>query len=268
MHRWTWITLVALAACGGGDPDARVVGTMFTNTCDWGGNSWLGIERVRVELEYSPGVLTDRALPASVQNCSLDTPLFLDESKIEGGLDLPGLTGDPRWAAGPEDGTLSKTREGLYASDIAPTTGSCQKLEDIGGTGVTVTEAGDFDGVTTPAPGTAGLILINDELETGYTGRVARDVSMDLSWSAEGWEQSFVQIRQVGSGVVRQSLTCTTTGMESFKLDPSVWDQLDDLGSTQVEVFVGFQNIEDQTVNGEPVESITRMVHALRAADE
>ena len=55
--------LTLVAACGGGEPDGRVVSTLYTGTCDWSGNEWLGVERVQVAVEYAPGNLADRSLP-------------------------------------------------------------------------------------------------------------------------------------------------------------------------------------------------------------
>lgn len=264
----SWLVLATtLAACGGGEPDARIVGTLFTNTCDWGGREWLGVERVQVELEYTPGALADRSLPKTVQNCSLETALFADEGRLDGGADVPGLNGDARWVAGPEDGALPKTRDGLWFTDIEPSTGTCQEVDEIGGAGVTLDEAGDFAGVTTPPPGSSGLVNIDGEREHDWGGTIAHGSAIPLSWTAEGWDESFVQIRQLGGGQVRQTLTCNTTGFTAFRIDNGIWDQLDDVGASSVEVYVGFQNLSEVSVKGETAQTITRMVHVLRGEE-
>ena len=58
---------------------------------------------------------------------------------------------------------------------------------------------------------------------------------------------------------MRQTLTCNTTGLSSFKVDNSVWGQLDDVGAEAIEVYVGFQNVRVVKQKGETVEAITRI---------
>lgn len=254
---------VILAACGGGEPDSRVVGTMYTGTCDWSGSEWLGVERVTVAVEYAPGQLADRSLPTTVGDCSLETILFADEGRIAGGQDLPKLSGDPRWQGNGEEGPLSKTRDGLWVGETSPS-GGCGKVDELASSGLVLDDAGALDGMRTPPPGDEGLVYVNDELDHDWEGVLQKGNPLALSWTAEGWDEAFVQVRQLNGGTVRQTLTCNTTGLTSFRVDNSVWDQLENVGAESIEIYVGFQNVSQESRGGETAETITRVAHVLQ----
>lgn len=252
-----------LVGCGVGDPDARVVASLYTGTCDWSGSEWLGVQRVGVAVEYAPGTLADRSLPGLVGTCSLDTALFPDESRFDGGADLPKLEGDPSWESTSEGGSLSKARDGLWTGSVSPS-GGCGTIGEVAADGLTLNGAGALDGLRTPVPGDPGLVYVDGELDHDWGGVLQQGNPLPLSWTAGGWDESFVQIRQVGGGTVRQTLTCNTTGLSSFRVDNSVWEQLENVGAETIEVYVGFQNVVTERQGGESVESITRVVHVLQ----
>ena len=251
-----------LSACGGGDPDARVTATLHTGMCDWYGDQWLGVERVSVAVEYAPGSLPDRSLPTMVGSCSLETILFADEARFDNGAELPKVNGTPRWASVEESGSLTEEITGLWTGS-KQFSGGCTTVADVAPDGFALEAAGDLDGITTPPPGSPGLVYIDGELEHDWTGVVQRGNPLPLSWDGAGWDETFVQIRQVNGGNMRQTLTCNTTGLSSFKVDNSVWGQLDDVGAEAIEVYVGFQNVRVVKQKGETVEAITRIAHSI-----
>ena len=254
------LAAAAFAVACGGSPDARVVGTAFTGTCDWNGDEWLGVRRLGISLEYAPRGLEDRSLP-SRGNCSLDVALFADESRFDGGEDLPKLEGSPRWTATEREGSLTRTTEGLYTGSSS-TQGGCAEIDEVFGDGLRLDSAGALDGVGTPSPGTPGLVRVDGELDHDWSGVVQYGNPMDLSWTATGWDESFVQIRAISSGSVMQTLTCNTTGADGFLIDNDIWDELGTTSGT-AEVYVGFQNVSETRQGGDKVETITRLAHVV-----
>jgi len=260
------VFMTLLAACGVGTPDSRVTGTLYTSMCDWNESQWLGVERVRVAIEYAPGNLADRSLPTQIGSCSLDTTLFPEESRFDGGEDLPKLDGSPRWASIEESGALTEETAGLWTGG-ASLAGGCTTVDDVAATGLKLESAGDLDGISTPPPGDPGLVYIDGELEHDWSGVVQRDSPLPLSWDGAGWDETFVQIRQINGETVRQTLTCNTTGLTAFRVDNSIWGQLDNVGAEQVQVYVGFQNVDKLRQKGETVEVVTRLVHVVQTDD-
>jgi hypothetical protein len=257
--------VLVLVACGGGT-EGRLVGTLFTNTCDWSGQEWLGVESVQVSLEYAPGALPDRSLPAGVQSCSLETRLFPEENRVEGEA-IPRLDGEPRWELAGTDGRLDPATTGLWTDRNSPA-GGCETVSDFAGDGLILREAGPLEGVRSPATGEAGLVYLDGSREDEWERTLQRGNPVEVSWTASGWDESFVQLRQVNGGQVRQVLTCTTTGLTSFRIDNGVWDQLDELGADTLELYVGHQNVGEARARGDDYEVITRQITALRQVRE
>jgi hypothetical protein len=260
MYAFRMLVLVGLAACGGSET-ARLTSTLYTGTCDWSGSEWLGVERVGVELEYVPTGIVPRDLP-EVGGCSIETRLFASESSIGEGSDIPKLAGSPEWTSSGQDGILRASGTGLWTDDVSPP-GGCLRVDEVAAQGVELVGAGVLDGVTTPAPGTPGLVYLDGVREDDWTSELAIGQDVMVSWTAEGWSAGFVQVRQLNGGQVRQVLTCNTTGLQGFQLGASVWDQLDDIGADALQVYVGFQTRESTSRGGEDIEVITRMVHVI-----
>lgn len=255
------VLAVGATGCGDSEPDGRLVGTLYTNTCDWSGSEWLGVERIQVSLEYIPGALPDRSLPSGA--CSLDAHLFAEENRVSDGDDIPDLEGTPRWTSTTEAGTLDAAQAGLWIDDHAPS-GGCGTVAELAGGGLSLVDAGVFDGVTTPAPSTdPGLVYLDGLRDDEWQKPLQRGNPIDISWTGTGWDESFVQIRQLNGDTVRQTLTCNTTGMSAFALTTAVWDQLEDVGADRVALYVGFQNRGEVKVKGDTLETLTRVVHGV-----
>jgi len=256
------IVILSLAACSGG-PDGRLTANLYADTCFWRGDAWLGIENLEVTLEVSPGALAVRDLPALVGQCSLDLPLFATEVPPAEGEEIPGLDGTPRWASDIANGLMEDQGLGLWRSARKPEAG-CQALDEVASDGIRLEDAGVFDGLTTPFPGTAEPVLIDGDREDVATKPVVKGNSMDVSWDAQGWPESFVQLRALSQGRVRQTLTCNTTGLSEFAVSAVHWDQLDAAGTDQAQIFVGFQATSMEKVSGfGETETVTRLVVML-----
>ena len=119
----------------------------------------------------------------------------------------------------------------------------------------------------TPAPSDPGLVYIGDELDRYWSGEVVRGNTMELNWTTAGWDESFVQLREYNGDTLRQTLTCNTTGLDRFRLDNSIWGQLDDVGAQTLEIYVGFQNVSSEKKGGERVETITRLAQVIQQDD-
>lgn len=254
--------LMLLSACGSND-NARMVTSLYTQTCDWSGSDWLGVERVTVGVEYAPESLPDRALPDGVGKCSTDVRLFLDESALEGGQSIPKVSDSPRWVASEEDGTLEVESLGLYFDDKSPA-GGCKTPDELAGQGVQLDQAGVLDGATSPIPSKAGLVYLDGSRDGTWDKTLQFGQPIDLSWSAEGWDESFVQIRQLNGGTVREVLTCNTTGLTAFPVDGAVWGQTANMGAQTLEIIVGQRNIGASSGKGEDLETVTQLVHVIR----
>jgi hypothetical protein len=257
------VLVVFLVGCGAGTPDARLAANLYTDTCTWRGDAWLGVENLEVTLEVAPGALPVRDVPGPVGACTLDAPLFAAETPPDEGEAIPRLDGTPRWASDLANGLMQEDGPGLWLASRRPEAG-CQELGDVAPSGIRLEDAGVFAGLSTPAPGAAGLVNIDGRREDEATKPVVRGNALDLSWTASGWPESFVQLRVLSQGRVRQSLTCNTTGLSAWEVDAAQWDQLDAPGVDSAQIYVGFQAVEEQKVDGfGPAEVVTRMVAML-----
>ena len=250
--------LLLLSACGS-DENARMVTSLYTQTCDWSGSDWLGVERVSVGVEYAPEALPARDLPDGVGNCSTDVRLFLDETALKGGQSIPQAE-SPRWVAVDEDGTLEVESTGLYFDEKEPA-GGCLTLDELAGQGVSLDQAGALDGATSPAPSKSGLVFLDDKRTWEKNLTFGQPVT--LSWTAEGWDESFVQIRQLNGNTVNEVLTCNTTGLTAFAVDADVWGQTTNMGSQSLELIVGHRNLGVSSGKDEELQAVTQLVHVI-----
>ena len=253
--------LLVLSACGA-DQNARMVTSLYTQTCDWSGSDWLGVERMTVGVEYAPQALPPRDLPPGVGNCSTDPRLFLDEVALEGGQQIPNASDNPTWSTTKEDGTLRVESAGLYFDDKSPS-GGCLKPDEIAGDGVVLNQAGVLDGAQSPPPSIPGMVFLDGQRDGEWDKTLQFGQPIDLSWTAEGWDESFVQIRQANGGTIREVLTCNTTGMTTFTIDNAVWAQTTNLGAQTLELVVAQRNTGTTSGKGEDLEAITQLVQVI-----
>ncbi|MFT7519920.1 MAG: hypothetical protein ACI9MC_002064 [Kiritimatiellia bacterium] len=267
MHR-SWLTFAALsllAGCGYSET-GRLTATLLTSTCSWNGQEYLGVADFRVALEYTPTKLANRELPA-VGTCNKQTYLFAEEAPISGGADIPKLDGAPAWSAQRHSGSLTNTEPGLYFDDVlgdAP--GGCATPEEVVTEGVQLDHAGLFSGVVSPTPSPLGIVKIDGVRDDQWSGEVGYGKAMTVSWDENSWDETFVQVRQINGLNVLDVVTCNTTGTTSLAMDSAFWSDVDNMGTTKLEVYVGFQNIDAvQGTKGEALQTITRVAHVLKA---
>ena len=59
---------------------------------------------------------------------------------------------------------------------------------------------------------------------------------MDLSWSGEEWDETFIQVRQWNGPNLRDVVTCNTTGTSAKSLNAAFWDDDADMGAERLEI--------------------------------
>lgn len=260
-----------LLACGdkeislgqGSPADARFIADLFTWDCqtdDTGGGTvseWQGVFAYQVSLEYAPDNLAARSLPAS--GCTKGLDLFPSDAGA-GGVDLDGT---PSWSFGDElGGSLTRKNTGFYFDDAFGNQSTCGAAEDMLAEGTLLENAGGFSGARTPSAGTYEDVRTSNELseETGLT--FGQDITVE--WSAEGWEESWVQIRREDStGALVESVTCNTSGSETFDVDSDVWGLFNSAIETDItNLYVAVQSTGTSTAeDGQKIETLTRAIH-------
>jgi hypothetical protein len=228
----------------GEEPDSRFTADVYVWPCiekgaDTGSEDTLynGVYAFDLALEYAPDALASQTLPAP-GDCQASLSVFPIDAGASG-VDIPELSGDPEWESVVDVGVLAHGSPGFYFSNVLENQRSCQTTDDVVGGGVALTNAGAITGARTPDPGRAGR---------GHRrGRRAETASLDfgevteVSWEASGWNETWVQIRQERDGEAWGTVTCNTTGLESFTLDASVWGELSETLPVQyINLYVGF----------------------------
>ena len=99
-------------------------------------------------------------------------------------------------------------------------------------------------------------------------GNLSFGEPVELSWDAEGWEETWVQIRQERDGEPWGTVTCAADE-DGFYVDDEVWGLLNgDLPVEYINLFVGFQNSDVvEMEDGQKVEVVTRGMHVLVVQD-
>lgn len=246
---------------GGEGTDGRLVSDVYTWECTDGGWDFEGVFSFDVSLEYAPDAITSRQLPAE-GGCTYGLTLFAEDAG-EGAEDVPGLESDPVWTSGVDEGTLEWHSEGFYMDEAyRENEHSCQYASTVlGSEGIWLKESGSLNGVGTPIPGNLDEITLNGEANQDAGFSFGEEI--DIQWSAEGWDETWIQIRRESSGVAKETITCNATGMESFLIDDSVWDYAtEDLPGVTNNVFVAFQNTDEIVTDyRQKVEVATRAMH-------
>jgi hypothetical protein len=245
----------------GGDDDARLFADVYTWQCEERSGEdvvyYNGVNSYQVSLEYAPDDLVKRDLPAA--GCSTDLDMFPADAG-SGGVNIPDA-GNPSWANGDLDGTLSQLSDGFYFDDVYGQVENCSYAEDLIGEGTVLAEAGSFSGARSPAAGSLDDVEIsNFDSTTGLTF----GAEVEVGWSQKGWDDSWIQIRAESDGELVDSVTCNTGGSNIFAVDDGVWSLMNTAIEPDVtNLYVAVQNSEiTTTADGQRIELVTRVIHA------
>jgi hypothetical protein len=244
---------------GGPEGDARLTADIYTWECtDLGDTLWEGVYGFTVALEYAPDGVQSRELPEP-GNCNADLSMFPKDAG-NAGSDIPGSTGDPTWATTTSDGELESMADGFWYDNAMGDNHSCFVPQEIVSGGIELMDAASLGGAMTPEAGTLGTVVLGDGT---HTGGLTFGEDMEVSWESEGWEESWIQVRMEREGQSWGTVTCNTTGLDSFNVDNRVWSQLNgDLQVEYINLYIGFQNNgEFVAESGIKVDTVTRAIH-------
>jgi hypothetical protein len=218
----------------------------------------MGAFAFEVSLVYTPDNLASRELPP-VNTCELGLSMFSLDT-LEGGTDIPE-TDVPEWTTGSEYGRLERQVAGLYYDDVFKNVFSCDPVDTVIASGVELTNAARLSGISTPLSGN----LYGVTTDASTSGGLPFGESFNLSWDADGWDESFIQIRRARSNSLVETLTCNTTGASNLEIDADIWDQLDaSIMADTNYLYVGFRNTGDMmSPDGQRAEVETRALHVV-----
>ncbi len=279
-------SLALLAACGSGKgeadgdgvgigdgdgeiADARFLSDVFTWTCQEndGGATFQGVFGQVISLEYAPGAIDAHTLP-DPGACAAGVDMF-PRSAGDGALDLPGVSGDPGWVGGGEDGVLQKAGRGFYRDDVFPGVRSCLNITEVLGAGTELIEAGALTGAITPEPVEVPVVEYAGLSTDGGLEVIRFGDEITVSWGDHAWDEVWVQIAREREGVAWESATCNGTGATEIELGDAAWGLLDpDLEVEQNSLYVGFQRSDRVTAeDGSSVQTVTRAVAVALVQD-
>jgi len=243
---------------GGSVVDARLIADVYTWNCydPNTDDNYQGAFGQVTTLENAPDGITALDLPAP-GNCEANLDMF-PEGAGPNGVDIPGLSADPTWESDVDDGKLTKLGTGFYYDDVYPDVRTCYSTDEIMAGGVRLVDAGHLSGIGTPDPAAAPAIDIEgvEDSESLQFGDEAT-----LTWGSHLWDEVFVQVRRVKEGEAWETVTCNATGLDSFDLDNGVWDLMDEsLDVQQNNLYVGFQTLDRDMVDGQEVQVATRAI--------
>ena len=267
-----WFLVLALVGCkgsgelnvgNGAEFDARLTSDVYTWDCEAPDTEWMGVFGFDVTLEFQPDALVDRALPPP-GSCSYGLSMFAIDA-LESGESIPRASPSPQWSTSDDEGRMQPVVDGLYYADVFKNVRSCNAVDSVIISGVTLSDSGILDGATTPEAGEVSLVSVNSAYDSG----IPFGEDINISWDTSGWSESFVQVRRVRDGVAYETVTCNTTGSDSFEVDNTVWDFFNpDLPVDLNYVYAGFQNTADfETSYGQKVEVSTRALHVVGVID-
>ena len=237
--------------------DARFIADVYTWNCyDPDTGNYQGAFGQVTTLENAPGGITALDLPAP-GSCEANLDMFPDGAGPNG-VDIPGLEADPTWESDVDDGKLTRLGTGFYYDDVSPDDRTCYSTDDIMAGGVRLVDAGNLSGVGTPDPAAAPAIDIQGVADSESL-QFGDDAS--LSWGAHLWDEVWVQVRRVKEDEAWETVTCNATGLDTFELDSSVWDMMDEsLDVQQNNLYVGFQTVDRAMVGSDEVQVATRSI--------
>ncbi|MFK7928505.1 MAG: hypothetical protein AB8H79_09960 [Myxococcota bacterium] len=241
---------------------ARFSADAILQDCYWGGESWLGVESLRLTLEHRLEGAVSRDVPAP-GTCTSDVELYAEQA-LDGGDPVPGLSERPGWTGPEGSGRLPVVVPGLWHGDAFAMAERCGILEDTVGDGVELTDAGSLSGFVTPAVQSIENSLADGVLFEDHAPVLDGD-TVALTWDAEGWDRAFVQVWREYNGEVREIITCGVQG-DAFTIDDAVWSVTNDnLITTDNRLVVGV--VRDEVVElpdgSARVQLSTRALHVM-----
>jgi hypothetical protein len=238
----------------GPELDARLVADMYTWRCNGDdGDTYEGVFTFEVWLEYSPDLLPDRTVPSS--GCASGLDLF-PTSAGENAVDLEGT---PSWASADYAGDLTRQSTGFYKDTAFDNQHTCQSASELLGDGTEIAGAAPFDGARTPSPGSYGDVTVSSL--DGATG-IPFGETVDVTWDADGWDESWVQIRRENAGTLVESVTCATSG-GSYTIDDATWDTFSSVREADVtNLYVAVQRTDEvEGADGQTIQVVSRAMH-------
>lgn len=247
----------------GDETDGRLSADVYTWDCQGADSQWMGVMAFDVSLEFVPDAVTRRALPP-VGSCEGGMSMFAEDSLVAG-QDIPDLGGSPRWETSTDGGVFEEVLAGYWYDEVFKNVMGCGPVEDTLEQGVELSSAGILSGATTPEPGELDRVLVDGQSTAEFYGGLEFGQTLDLSWEADDWEETFVQIRRERDGLVYETVTCNTTGLDSFEVDTRVWELLDaELPVDWNFLYVGFRNTDTyETDHGQIVDTTSRALHVV-----
>jgi hypothetical protein len=260
MRLWTALFVSACASgkLEGTEPstpldDARLIADITTWTCEDSDGAYPGIFGQELRLIYAPEALPPLGLP-SPGSCSANMDLFPRDP----GPGAASLGLAPRWSGAGGGGTLAELEPGYYYDKVLDNVHSCLSLPEHGDEPVTLTEAGELEGVTTPA-----FLDIPDVEFVGISGDgtgVDYGQRLTASWGEHGWEEVWVHFQRLVGDDVVEAVTCNATGLSLFLIDADIWGLMDEgLDVERNNLYIGFQRSDEvATDSGLEVEVLSR----------
>ncbi len=216
-----------------------------------------------ITFEYAPDALVDRALPEA--GCTRGVDLFPSEAG-EGGTDVPKVSGSG-WSRADSTGVLDRESEGYYHDSVLRNQSDCSSAEDLLAEATSLTNMGPFSGASTPGVGSLSAVTLVGEVddETG----IPFGSQVTASWSSEGWDTAWVQIRREKAGALMESVTCSVGNDERFTLDDDVWSLLsEELAVDLTNLYVAVQSEgATATEDGQEILTYTRAMHVAVVQD-
>jgi hypothetical protein len=242
--------------------DARLLADLYTWQCQEGdfGRQYQGVFGQVVSLEYAPDSLRSLDLPG-VGDCVAGLDMFPIDAGADG-IEIPGLTGAPRWQTPSNEGVLDEVGLGFYRDDVYPGARTCLDVEELLGSGTTLADAGPLTGAGSPKAKPVPDIDYSGLTVDEVTGAQTLDwgAAIDIAWDEHEWEQVWVQIRRERNGEAYESVTCNATGRDGFAIGDEVWGLMtEDLAVEQNNLYVAFQSSKvDELDDGTSIQSTAR----------
>ncbi|MCP4804768.1 MAG: hypothetical protein GY913_30210 [Proteobacteria bacterium] len=244
------LSLACADDIGTAPADVRVTFDAIAWTCDDAGDDgtfdyWVGVEQLFLDVQHAPGELFPYELPD--EGCEVWTSPFPDGNHVTGS-DLPDRDGPLTWSmpliatfGQPGEGELEQELGGFWRADLFNDYNTCHEAADVLGAEVSFGGSELLAATTLPEPGTLEQVLVDVDIEDGVT----IGETIELGWTAEGWDQAFVGFERRRDGVPVEAIVCDAAGLDAYTLDAAFWSLSEvDLPGTTARVMVGFANRE------------------------
>jgi len=258
-----WFLLACAEPTEPSPVDLRVSFDALAWSCDDEGEYWVGVEQLFLDVRHAPGQIEPFALPGPGE-CARWVSPFPDSDGLDG-QDLADRQGDLGWSmpliesfGQPGEGELLQEHAGLWRGDLFNDYNTCHPAEDVLGAEVAFSGSPSLEATALPAPGVLDEVLVNVDIDQGVT--IGEEV--ELSWSAEGWDEQWVGFERRRDGVPVETIVCNTAGQSGFDVD--FWDLLElDLPGLSSRLMVGFANREVD--HADSVERTSRAIWQVSA---